>query len=52
MQAMKTTPKAGRWWRPEETSMPIVAATTETSAMSPSRGMAARALDRSVVAWK
>jgi len=52
MHAMKTTPKAGRWWRPEETSTPIVAAITETSAISPSLGIEARALDRSVDAWK
>ena len=52
MHAMKTTPKAGRWWRPEETSTPIVAAITEPSAISPSLGIEARALDRSVDAWK
>ena len=32
--------------------MPTVAATTETSAMKPRRGSAARTLERSVVAWK
>ena len=45
-------PNEGRWCRPEETSTPTVAATTATRAISPRRGNAVRALDRSVVAWK
>jgi hypothetical protein len=32
--------------------MPIVAATTATTAMSPRRGSAERTLERSVVPWK
>jgi len=33
MHAMKTTPKAGRWWRPRRLSTPIVAAINRDSAI-------------------
>ena len=50
--AMKTTPKAGRCWRPAAASMPRVAANNVISTMSPSLGIAALRLERSVVARK